>query len=423
MIEISSRNESNNLFTLSFVVELRNGEANSTSGSIGCYLSKVNNPFSRLSVAQNGTVSFSSKSPGKAMMLTLEVDNEGEQLYYIRSACIKHQEKCLLSSPSTKAVNMFYSLVPCFETNELRTSASAKSFKVRILSSNPYSQTTILSSHILPPTPHVQASAPANTRRVEGLDVGRVSCGKGLTAAQRLFFRTHGYLHLREVIDAPVQNSCLADCAPMRSNFIARAICRINHALGTPHELTPGGNQMDESLGKLGGSVSNCKEIRQLVEPSYANDNYPFDLVASTASIHDGDGVLPPHPATDYYRSHLKLRCVLADIFGGEDNIPSASSLGAQIACRFPENYNEVNCADAPPTSAACTDGSTYFSQSRNAYVSYPPLSLTDWHVDGMRQGSRHSFSILMGVCCSAVSTPFSGNLVLWPGSHKLIHR
>jgi hypothetical protein len=421
MIEISSRNKTNNLFTLSFVVELRNGEANSTSGLIGCYLSKINNPFSRLSIAQNGAVSFSSKSPGKAMMLTLEVDNEGEQLYYIRSACIKHQEKCQLSSPAPKAVNIFYSLVPCFETNELRTSASAKSFKVRILSSNPYSQTTILSSHRLPPPPNVPASAPTNTSyNVEGCDVGHVSCGKGLTAAQRLFFRTHGYLHLREVIDAPVQNCYLADRAPIRSNFIARAVCRINHALGTPHELTPGGNQIDESLGKLGGSVSNCKEIRQLVEPSYSNDNYPLDLVAS---IHNGDVVFPPNPATDYYRSHLQLRCVLADIFGGEDNIPSASSLGAQIACRFPENYNEVNCPDAPPTSVGCTDGSTYFSQSRNAYVSYPPLSLTDWHVDGMRQGSRHTFSILMGVCCSAVSTPFSGNLVLWPGSHKLIHK
>ena len=45
------------------------------------------------------------------------------------------------------------------------------------------------------------------------------------------------------------------------------------------------------------------------------------------------------------------------------------------------------------------------------------------WHTDGLRQGKKHSFSLLVGVALS--DTPpvsaagGSGNLFVWPGSHR----
>ena len=494
LIEISSTCEKNRSFSLFFVLELRTGTGTSSENSekstspcssFSCYLSKLNNPFSRLCIAQNGIVSFSNKSPGKGMMLCLDAYTrcsdsasgsccrDGLALYVLRSACIKHKNTANKSDYKydqpmpTSSVGMsvvtdgFYGLRPCFETNELVADSHAVPFEIRVVTLNPY---TMITPPPPPPLPSslsqpaakpytssklVVASVPtgrtplpvtSNTTNTESCDIGMVLEGARLTVAQKEFFRSHGYLHLKQMIDYPVD--CTTGCADnnrthaytdtdtdslqqstttgsvVRSNYIARVVYRIHHALGTPNELTPGGNQSDASLGKLGGTVSNCKEIRQLVDPSYGNCNYPLDMAvalsAGTAVQH--------HPLSDHYRSHLKLRRVLADVFGCEENIPNVNALGAQIACRFPENSNE---ATFPVDPEGCAGGSDdgYFSQQRNARLLYPPLSRHDWHVDGLRQGSRHSFSLLLGVCCSAMKTKHCGNLVIWPGSHKLIHR
>ena len=44
------------------------------------------------------------------------------------------------------------------------------------------------------------------------------------------------------------------------------------------------------------------------------------------------------------------------------------------------------------------------------------------WHVDGLRQGKMHPFSVLFGVALSDVKHKFQGNLTVWPGSHKAVH-
>ena len=45
-----------------------------------------------------------------------------------------------------------------------------------------------------------------------------------------------------------------------------------------------------------------------------------------------------------------------------------------------------------------------------------------DWHTDGMRQGRKHSFSILLGVALSDMAVEDVGNLCVWPGSHRFCH-
>lgn len=484
LIELSSYGSKNQSFVVCLLMELRSNVSNSnvdedsTGCSIGCYLSKLNNPFSRLSIAQNGTVSFSSKFSSKTTMLTLDLQEEnnidapGRDICVIRSACVKH--KCKDSGSSSD----MYGLIPCFENNEFQAGAVATSFCVRVIALNPYAQ-------IQPPNQHPQQQAHAtlapnistnlnsqslslstlshaSSDSVAAVDttcaavaappsmsaanssISTVAEGMGLSIAQKKLFRENGYLHLSQIIDCPVQS---ANGPTIRSNYIARVVYRINHALGTPHELTLGGNQSDSSLGKLGGMISNCKEIRQLIDPAYGNDNYPPDLAASmrtagivnaVGSIQNTDsnscsrlsGSVSATASSDYYNSHIKLRRILSDVFGGEDNIPNVNAQGAQIACRFPENFNEVNClrvtdnnSNSDSKSTSSRDVYGYFSQQYNARVLYPPLSLHDWHVDGLRQGARHSFSLLLGVCCSVVNTPYSGNLVLWPGSHTLIHQ
>ncbi len=50
-------------------------------------------------------------------------------------------------------------------------------------------------------------------------------------------------------------------------------------------------------------------------------------------------------------------------------------------------------------------------------------LAGRDWHTDGLRKGKLHPFSILLGIALSDVQEPWHGNLVVWKGTHRLIHR
>ena len=68
---------------------------------------------------------------------------------------------------------------------------------------------------------------------------------------------------------------------------------------------------------------------------------------------------------------------------------------GCQIALRFPD--------DGPPPDDTSLPGN-------------------EWHTDGMRQGKRHPFTLLVGVALSSVSAPFHGNLAVFPGSHHRLH-
>ena len=75
---------------------------------------------------------------------------------------------------------------------------------------------------------------------------------------------------------------------------------------------------------------------------------------------------------------------------------------GAQIALRFPQWDGPGVPTEAEQRQAAA-EGS-------------------GWHTDGLRQGRMHPFSVLYGVCLSECMQPWQGNLLVWPGSHRLIH-
>jgi ectoine hydroxylase-related dioxygenase (phytanoyl-CoA dioxygenase family) len=48
----------------------------------------------------------------------------------------------------------------------------------------------------------------------------------------------------------------------------------------------------------------------------------------------------------------------------------------------------------------------------------------TSWHTDGLRQGKKHSFSLLVGVAlCDSMLLPDNGNLCVWPRSHLHVHQ
>jgi hypothetical protein len=47
----------------------------------------------------------------------------------------------------------------------------------------------------------------------------------------------------------------------------------------------------------------------------------------------------------------------------------------------------------------------------------------TEWHTDGMRQGRRHPFTLLLGITLSNVSEPLAGNFTVFPGSHRSLHK
>jgi hypothetical protein len=130
----------------------------------------------------------------------------------------------------------------------------------------------------------------------------------------------------------------------------------LNHHLGLPGSIVPGGSQSGQKLGKFEGKISQHKEILGLLS---------------------GD----------------VLRW--AEALMGPGNL-DISVLSAQVAMRFPElPLDECHGLQ--------TDNSI-------------------WHTDGFRQGCTHGFSLLLGVCLSDVFEENSGNLCVWPGSHRLIH-
>jgi hypothetical protein len=88
-----------------------------------------------------------------------------------------------------------------------------------------------------------------------------------------------------------------------------------------------------------------------------------------------------------YFQS--PVHAMVESIVGNNHVVPPQ---GAQVALRFP---------------------------SLGAYVE--PLG-TEWHTDGMRQGKAHPFSLLVGIALSEVRTPQSGNLIVFPKSHHVLH-
>ena len=78
------------------------------------------------------------------------------------------------------------------------------------------------------------------------------------------------------------------------------------------------------------------------------------------------------------------------------------SQYGCQVALRFPGVRDDLVAGGAAVRS---------FVGER------------DWHTDGLRQGKKHSFSLLVGVCLEDCLVENRGNLCVWPGSHRWCHQ
>jgi len=164
----------------------------------------------------------------------------------------------------------------------------------------------------------------------------------------------------------------------MRRDVLRRCDRVLTRAWAVPGSVVAGGTQGD-GVGKLAGAFSNCAEVRDLFLDGGSDDGGA-----------DGGG-------------EVRRRTVLGAVEAllGPDNADvQAGSLSAQIAFRFPELGDDDN-----------GDGDCVAALGRS------------WHTDGLRQGKAHPFSLLVGICLSDVVTERAGNLLVWPGSHLLLHR
>jgi hypothetical protein len=173
--------------------------------------------------------------------------------------------------------------------------------------------------------------------------------------------KSEGYL----VIPGVVLPSKVFECAHL-----------LAHSLGIPGSVSAGGTQ--EGLGKLGGYLSNCDEVRSLLL-------HPETCKGSVVSVLN----------------------IVEELLG--QGMVDLGSISGQIALRFPEYAHD---------SVLCSDKSTF----RQLHDGSLPVG-SAWHTDGLRQGKYHGFSMLVGVCLSDCLEDFAGNLLVWPGSHIPIHQ
>lgn len=153
-------------------------------------------------------------------------------------------------------------------------------------------------------------------------------------------FVHEGYLHLHSIIE---------------SDKIAALHKLLHRSLGVPGTIIPGGVQGSE-IGKFEGGLANSREVTGLL-----------------------DG---------------KLRAVVEALLG-EDGF-DRSSLGTQIAFRFPESPAE----GTSPSSETCLRLApldlSYLLRSYSdcliAILSSNAYNVVGWHTDGLRQGRAHPF-------------------------------
>lgn len=119
------------------------------------------------------------------------------------------------------------------------------------------------------------------------------------------------------------------------------------------------------------------------------------DPLTNFASAGSGDKAI-----TDLFNKTDVIEYVHTLLYGNdpgdEGEIRKSKTSGGQIALRYPQ------LGDPPPSNHR--------------------LGGMGWHIDGMDKGTHSTFDLLVGVCLSDQSVPFSGNLILHPGSHHTIH-
>eukprot|EP01041_Mallomonas_annulata_P003716 gene3716-7383_t len=166
-------------------------------------------------------------------------------------------------------------------------------------------------------------------------------------------FVLEGYIQIHDFLPQELVSACLR---------------QLNHLVGVVGAITPGGVQV--GLGKLGGGLGSCKEIKDLFYGGILQTTEMLlgDIgVMHSNGIHSGNG-------------------------NGGGNGSVYESDRAQIALRFPE------------------------------VVMSRTIEEIEWHTDGYRRGKAHDFSLLVGVFLNDVMSDLSGNLFVWPGSHLLLH-
>eukprot|EP00939_MAST-03C_sp_MAST-3C-sp1_P002849 g2849.t1 len=158
---------------------------------------------------------------------------------------------------------------------------------------------------------------------------------------------------------------------------IARALRCINHGIGQPNGLVPGGVQ--PLTYKLDGKHANDVDIRRL---------FP----------------------------HALVRAIV-----GEYDTPT----GCQIALRYPEWAEEGKggrgVVDGKKDGGAENDDDDDVNERSTGVV---PLSGRRWHTDPLRQGKFHPFSLLVGIALSdTTASGREGNFCVFPGKHVEIGR
>ena len=167
---------------------------------------------------------------------------------------------------------------------------------------------------------------------------------------------------------------------------------------------------VNSRLGRPGGLSLFYDEARKVVPharrtPSGHTDMLlPLDPNALHGGEHDKEGVgrMGGAATTDPCLLEV-LNCpevtrLVAQVVGPGKVCPATA---VQIALRFP------GCNDALVVAGAAMKET---------------VRGTDWHTDGLRQGKKHSFSLLVGVALSETPVRNRGNLCVWPGSHHKIH-
>ena len=204
----------------------------------------------------------------------------------------------------------------------------------------------------------------------------RLRTTTGLCDADIAAFAAHGFVVLRGAVPR---------------HAVRAALGVINRQLGTPGAVIPGGLAAETtggadsvSAGKLAGGVGADAALLGLCRRG-----------------------TPAYEAADA-------------LLGGGCCAPPAS---AQIAMRFPEPDGGAGGYTSEGSSSSGEDGGAAGAVAAagrvRADAGAAALPGTQWHVDGMRQGKAHPFSLLLGVALSDVRAPLAGNLCVFPGSHR----
>ena len=324
-------------------------------------LARKSSPYCRLSIGQNAKLTFSDTQDKGCLLRIVPVTAvDGEQLYLIRSC----QYELYLSFDLTLG-ELSASLTPFLLLIQLRLTS--------LVPTSVIDEVSVLAT----PTTINETNPMSHT---DG----------GLSTAQLQSLYNEGFLHCHHLV--PLQRCQAANKA-------------LNHFLGIPSSLIPGGIQGQHS-GKFAGGITQRPEIQALLSDA--------------------------------------LERVVINLFGGSMGCIDKASLQAQIAFRFPELVNIVemdiendrNVSIYPRDIINNDIKETNVHQHENyvenmkvsnplaiQLVNKPNLATVPWHTDGLRQGRAHSFSLLVGVCLSDVCEDYAGNLLLWPRTHTLLHQ